>query len=196
MTISATGTCNSLRRQHRPLAAARPAAGFTLLELMVVMVLIGIIFTFAMLSMHGDDVAGLMQQESQRLKTLINLASDEAVVRGEELAIRFHDDGYEFMVLADTGWKTASDGMLKDYTMPAEIRMHLDVSGDLPVFPARKDDKDSADSTQEDTPQVFILSSGEVTPFSVQFQSDLSKREYLVETSVLGTVTVSSEDVY
>ncbi len=163
---------------------------------MVVMVLIGIIFTFAMLSMHGDDVAGLMQQESQRLKTLINLASDEAVVRGEELAIRFHDDGYEFMVLADTGWKTASDGMLKDYTMPAEIRMHLDVSGDLPVFPARKDDKDSEDSTQEDTPQVFILSSGEVTPFSVQFQSDLSKREYLVETSVLGTVTVSSEDVY
>jgi general secretion pathway protein H len=202
MTISATGTCNNRHRRHCPVTADRRTAGFTLLELMVVMVLIGIIFTFATLSMKGDDVAGLMQQESQRMETLINLASDEAVVRGEELAIRFHDDSYEFMVLADTGWKAASDGMLKEYRMPADIQLHLDVSGDLPVFVSAKDDKedkdrqDSKDAAKEDPPQVFILSSGEVTPFSVQFQSHLSKREYLLETSVLGTVTVTGEDVY
>ena len=45
-----------------PVSAARRSAGFTLLELMVVMVLIGIIFSFAVLSLGGDDYAEMMEQ--------------------------------------------------------------------------------------------------------------------------------------
>lgn len=174
-----------------PVSAARRATGFTLLELMVVMVLIGIIFSFATLSMRGDDVSELMKQESQRMETLINLASDEAVIRGEELALRFRDHGYEFLLLGNDGWQTVNDGLLKDYAMPADIELRLDVSGDLPVLTRQEDEeKDRAESP----PQVFILSSGEVTPFSVLFQSRLSKREYLLDTSVLGAITVTSEE--
>jgi general secretion pathway protein H len=173
-----------------PVSAARRTAGFTLLEMMVVMVLIGIIFSFATLSMRGDDVAVLMKQEAQRMETLVNLASDEAVIRGEELAVRFRDDGYEFLLLGDAGWQTAQDGLLKDYSMPADIELRLDVSGDLPVFSGKEKDE------EESSPQVFILSSGEITPFSVVFQSGLSKHEYLLDTSILGTVTVTSEERY
>ena len=51
------------------LLSARPrrSAGFTLLELMVVLVLIGIIFSFAVLSLRGTDVSDLMEQETRRL---------------------------------------------------------------------------------------------------------------------------------
>ncbi|MGB5541107.1 MAG: prepilin-type N-terminal cleavage/methylation domain-containing protein, partial [Gammaproteobacteria bacterium] len=45
-------------------APARRPAGFTLLELMVVMVLIAIIFSFAALSMRGDDIAEIMEREA------------------------------------------------------------------------------------------------------------------------------------
>ncbi|MDH3980262.1 MAG: type II secretion system minor pseudopilin GspH [Gammaproteobacteria bacterium] len=165
------------------------AAGFTLLELMVVMVLIGIIFSFAMLSMGGDDLAELMEQEARRLETLLSLASDEAVIRGDELAMRFEEGGYEFMVLAADGWRAADDGLLKSYRLPDGIELQLDVSGDLPVL----GEQSEQDSTQ--TPQIFILSSGEMTPFSVTFNSRNSTSQFHLTTTVLGTVSWEVEEV-
>lgn len=171
-----------------PPCRAGRCAGFTLLELMVVLVLVGIVFSFAMLSMGGDDVAELMEQEARRLETLLVLASDEAIIRGEELAMRFEDDGYEFMVLAAEGWVAVSDGLLKDYRLPPGIELALDISEDLPA----PDSKGEVDST---TPQVFILSSGEMTPFSVTFYSSSSRQQFHLTTTILGTVDWEAEDV-
>jgi general secretion pathway protein H len=172
-----------------PALSARRAAGFTLIELMVVMVLIGIIFSFAMLSMGGDELAELMEQETRRLETLLSLASDEAIIRGEELGMRFEQDGYEFMVLATDGWRAEDDGLLKSYRLPADIELQLDVSGDLPV----SDEQSEQDDAQ--TPQVFILSSGEMTPFSVTFSSRNSTRQFHLTTSLLGAVNWEVEEV-
>jgi general secretion pathway protein H len=167
-----------------PLAHGRSVAGFTLLELMVVLVLIGIIFTFAMLSFSGDDIAELMEVETRRLETLLALASDEAVIRGEELAIRFTDEGYEFMVLQEAGWQLPqNDNLLRAYTLPADLEVRLQLEGDSPVFPGSRDDADAV------TPQVFILSSGEVTPFSVVFESRQSSAQFHLTVSVMGDVT-------
>ena len=106
----------------RPVSPVRRSAGFTLLELMVVLVLIGIIFTFAMLSLGGDDIGELMELETHRMMTLLDLASDEAVLRGEELAVLFSENGYEFLVLNEERWqKTEGDGLLKAYILPADI---------------------------------------------------------------------------
>ncbi len=168
-------------------APTRRAAGFTLLELMVVMVLIAIIFSFAALSMRGDDVAEIMEREARRLETLLVLANDEAIVRGEELGVRFADDGYEFLILALDGWKVPDDDLLKAYTLPADIRMQLEIEGE-PGF-------DEDDSTQdiEPPPQVLIMSSGEMTPFTVTFISDLSDYRYRLTTSLMGEVSRERE---
>ena len=45
------------------------------------------------------------------------------------------------------------------------------------------------------TPQVFILSSGEMTPFSVTFSSRNSNRQFHLTTSLLGAVSWEVEDV-
>ena len=163
-------------------------AGFTLLELLVVMVLIGIIFSFATLSMRGDDLAALMDREAKRLEILLGLASDEAVLRGVELAMHVDRAGYEFMTLALDGWQVPDDGLLKRYEMPADITLDIDVSGDLPTPAAPADDEGVVQ------PQVFILSSGEMTPFTVTFSSDRSRREYRVSTTLLGAVSRDSEE--
>jgi len=170
-----------------PAATARRSSGFTLLELMVVMVLIGIIFSFAMLSMGGDDVAEMMEREARRLETLLALANDEAIVRGEELGVRFTDEGYEFLVLALDGWNLPDDGLLKAYTLPADIHMKLEIEGEQSL--GAEDTEDEV----EPPPQVLILSSGEMTPFEVTFDSTLSDYRYRLTASLMGEVERTRE---
>jgi general secretion pathway protein H len=182
----------------RPVSAPRRAAGFTLLELMVVLVLIGIIFSFAMLSLSGDDISDLMKQETRRLATLLELAGDEAVLRGEELAVNFTGDGYEFLVMQNYSWQSAADDvLLKAYKLPADIELRLEVEGEPPELSgmAAQQDADAEDDDEEIlAPQVFILSSGEMTPFSATFTSLQSNYRYHLSTSLLGKVTWEVEE--
>ena len=154
---------------------------------MVVMVLIGIIFTFATLSMRGDDVAQMMERETRRLETLLALANDEAIVRGEEIGVRFTDDSYEFLVLALDGWKLPDDGLLKTYTLPADIQLELEIEDEQALGPGE------AEPDVEPPPQVLILSSGEMTPFSVTFSSHLSDYHYRLTASLMGEVSRERE---
>jgi general secretion pathway protein H len=174
------------------------SAGFTLLELMVVLVLIGIIFSFAMLSLRGTDVSDLMDQETRRLATLLELAADEAILRGEELAVHFTDDGYEFLVLQDGTWQSSGeDRLLKAYSLPADIELRLEVEDDLPELGklAGQGDQDNEEDGEEKlAPQVFILSSGEITPFSVTLLSLQSTYRYHLTVSLLGKVSWEIEE--
>ncbi|NNJ94973.1 MAG: type II secretion system minor pseudopilin GspH [Halobacteria archaeon] len=171
-------------RAH-PAVPAGVAAGFTLLELMVVLVLVGIIFTFAMLSFGGDDIAEMMEEETRRLETLIRLAADESVIRGQELAIRFTGEGYEFMELQETGWQVPeNDRLLRAHTLPPEVQVRLQVEGDAPVFPDQQSDENAV------TPQVFILSSGEVTPFTAVFESRQSPAQFHLDVTVMGEINM------
>jgi len=174
------------------------AAGFTLLELMVVLVLIGIIFSFAVLSLRGTDISDLMEHETRRLATLLELAGDEAVLRGEELAVNFTDQGYEFLVLQDNNWHSSGeDGLLKAYSLPADIELRLEVEGEPPELNslAGQEDEDSEEDEEETlTPQVFILSSGEMTAFSATFMSLQSDYRYHLTATLLGKVSWEVED--
>lgn len=177
-------------RAH-PAPPAGVAAGFTLLELMVVLVLVGIIFTFAMLSFGGDDIAEMMEVETRRLETLIRLAADESVIRGQELAIRFIGEGYEFMELQEAGWQVPeNDRLLRAYTLPPEVQVRLQVEGDVPVFPDQQTDENAV------TPQVFILSSGEVTPFTAVFESRQSPAQFHLDVTVMGEINTERAQTF
>lgn len=176
-----------------PAASSRQSAGFTLIELMVVIVLIGIIFTFAVLSLGGDDVAELMEKETRRLVTMLDIASDEAIILGEELAIHFTDEGYDFLVLGNAGWELPqNDQLLKSHTLPAGIELRLEVEGELPLLGER--DSDEEDEDDRLVPQVYILSSGEMTPFTVNLQSELSEARYYLTASLLGDLDWEMEE--
>ena len=85
------------------------ARAFTLLEVLAVMVIVGIVLTFATLAVDTDSRAREMEREAQRLLALLQLAGEEAVLRSEQLALRVGETNYEFMILHDNEWVPLPD---------------------------------------------------------------------------------------
>jgi general secretion pathway protein H len=165
---------------------------------MVVLVLIGIIFSFAVLSVSRNDQDEVMRRETRRLATLIDMANNEAVIRGQELAIHFTEDGYAFLVLQLEGWEELPDDpLLKPHKLPAGISVRIEVEGDPPGLGQKDKKTEKTEKTNEtQTPQVYILSSGEMTPFSATFQADHSQIRYHLTASILGKLDWESEKIF
>jgi general secretion pathway protein H len=142
--------------------STRSSLGFTLIELLVVLVIIGIMASFAVLQ-FGDRGSDLVNEESARLKTLIRVAREEAILQGREYALAFNKTGYAFYSdEEDSGdWQPVqSDPALRERLMPDELKLSLVLEDQLLEL-----EKDLPKK-----PPIFIMSSGEITPFSISFR--------------------------
>jgi general secretion pathway protein H len=77
--------------------ASLRCAGFSLLELLVVLVILGIAAGVVSLSVAPRE-ARLVAEESERLAALFRLAQDEARVRGRPVAWIADAQGYRFLI--------------------------------------------------------------------------------------------------
>jgi general secretion pathway protein H len=100
-------TCR--RGQHRS-----PARGFTLLELLVVMVIAGIMLGFVSFNAMPSAQQAL-QGEAQRIALLLQLARDEAIVRNRPIAFEVEPDRYRFLLREENAWQAlAQDDLLRE----------------------------------------------------------------------------------
>ncbi|MEO5702999.1 MAG: type II secretion system minor pseudopilin GspH [Gammaproteobacteria bacterium] len=139
--------------------------GFTLLELLVVLFIIGITLSFAMLSIGDRGREQTIEREAQRLAGRMNLAGQESVLQAREVALEISDDGYQFIVLDEDEWHTLPDDeILRPYRLPAEVRLKLKLEGESILL----GDKITTDEPV-DAPRIYLFSSGEMTPFELTF---------------------------
>ncbi|HZP12151.1 MAG TPA: type II secretion system minor pseudopilin GspH [Nevskiaceae bacterium] len=142
---------------------ARAARGFTLIEILVVVLIIGIIITFAALSLGNRTLDSQLDNEGERLHQLFALAVEDAEVQGLELGWRYTPDGYEFLVLNQgSGWQPFEAGPLRERPLPGALYIDLSVEGRT-VPPAGG--KNAAE------PQVLLLSSGDASPFRLDLHA-------------------------
>ena len=88
--------------------------GFTLLELLVVLVIAGI--TLGMVTFNAlPSERQALQTESQRIAKLLQLAREEAIVRNRPIAFEAYAGGYRFLIRDDNTWQPlATDELLRD----------------------------------------------------------------------------------
>jgi type II secretion system protein H len=111
----------------RPRRASR-SAGFTLLEILVVVLIIGVVTAGMLLSMSfaGRDTA--LETESKRLLSLMNYAREQAELQTRDYGIYFGEHGYVFVVYdVRTGaWRpVAEDDALRLRALPSGLDFQL-----------------------------------------------------------------------
>lgn len=88
--------------------------GFTLLELLVVMVIAGIILGIVSFNAMPDERQKL-RHDAQRIALLLQLARDEAIVRNRPIAFEAEADRYRFLLYEENTWKMLKqDDMLRE----------------------------------------------------------------------------------
>ena len=148
--------------------AARRSGGFSLLELLIVIVILAVMAGLTLLSMGTLRSGDVAETEARRLTALLELVAEEALVQGRDYGVEFFEDGYRFLSWdPDSGlWSVVSDeAALRHRSLPPDLRIALAIEGrEVIVYAA---DVRGDQHSDEIVPQVGIYSSGEFTPFEL-----------------------------
>ncbi len=140
-------------------ASREATAGFTLIEVMVVVVIIGILINFAVLSLRSHSPADQLNEEAHRLQSLLQIASEEALLRSSFIGVDITETGYGFLRLEEETWRPVDDTLFRNRELPEEVQISV-TTGQPP-----------GDDEEKRTPEIILLNSGEITPFDLKISS-------------------------
>lgn len=151
--------------------------GFTLIEVMLVVVIIGFMAAMATLAIGGNQHRSF-QNDVQRLQQLLKLAQDQARFEQRNLGFRLTDEGYEFMkyTLATREWNTIENKQLRPRKFELVTQSELKINGVALSLDAQKETSRSETGiTKKELPSLLILADGEMSAFELRLQlrSDL-----------------------
>jgi len=107
---------------------ARRCAGFTLLEILVVVLIIGILTAGMLLSMNFAGKDTQLETETKRLQSLMSYVQDQAELQTRDYGILFGQHGYEFVaydVRTGTWQSVTGDDALGERTLPNGLDFQL-----------------------------------------------------------------------
>jgi general secretion pathway protein H len=167
-------------------------AGFTLIELMVVVVIIGVVIAAMLLSLGGSGHDSQLEQERDRLAALIGYVRERAALQTVEYGLRCEIGDYRFVMYDTRAGKWVPDPLddsLRPRTLPAGLDLALNVEDHDIVLPKRTD-ATRRDAPTDYTPQVMLFSSGEQTRFKLTLSRTGVGRSALLTGTNGGELTV------
>lgn len=173
----------------------RQQQGFTLLEMLLVLFLIGVAAMTVTLTISGDPRREALQEAANEFQAVVSMAIEESVLSGQELGVVVEPDHYFFarFNIDENDWEPlVGDALYRERRLPEDTFMSLTIEG-LPLQQADEDDESEfgfdeslfeeseEDKKKSPEPQLLILPSGEITPFLVEFENDSARPKLSIE---------------
>ena len=167
--------------------------GFTLIELLVVIVLLGVVSSFAVLSLNITGLDSELNEEARKIHALIILAKEEAIIHAQEIALVVDKENYVFMYWGSEGkgkkkkllWKPKKNKIFRKRTVHEGLKIRLETEQKL-IF-------DMADKEEKKNLTVF-LSSGEQSEFELKIYLENDKQKfYLISGKANGDVVMNKK---
>jgi general secretion pathway protein H len=171
----------------------RAWSGFSLLELLVVVTIIGIFAGAAILSMGVLGRDRIVEREAIRFRTLLNLLREEALMESRDYGVVFTETAYSLYVFdyQRAIWvQPEGDAMLGTHELPEGVALELELEDRSLVLESAATNSDDKDPE----PQVILLSSGELTPFQLSFFRPPGLAGFTLRASLDGTLEIVSRD--
>ena len=157
-----TSACGTSKRIKRLVARADSERGFTLIELLVVLIVLGLLVSLVGLNIDSASERRELTEVTRSLFLRMQVATDEAVISGREIGLRFEEDRYRFLVLdrdSDT-WAPPQGRALSGASLPQWMgtQIDTDAAGGTGL----------GDEGSDQLPDIVFFSSGQITPFELE----------------------------
>lgn len=157
--------------------------GFTLLELLVTLVIVGILITFVAVSFTTNSYKHEIRAEANQLAQRIELARRVATTHNETWGVSISNNGYRFLKFdqSDQKWFESDDRLFRYHGLPMHIFLAFDGNQDIPSL---------IDKFNELEPEMVIVPGGEMTPFLLNCKHEHSEQFRVLQSDGLNKVEV------
>ncbi len=169
--------------------------GFTLVEILVVVVIMAIVIAMAVLSIGVTGRDQQLDRESMRIEGLLSLLHDRALIEGRDFGMRIEPTAYEF-VFYDTRlarWTHFDqEREFRHRVLPLGMSFRLQLDSVQVVL--KPVDPDLSGDTPPPPPQIAIAASGDATPFRLSVVRDETEAQASVTSDAAGKLAIESSD--
>ena len=180
-------------------------SGFTLVEVLIAVAIAALMIAVATIALGDNDLAKL-KNKSRQLYGLLQVAQEESIIRGIELGVRVERQGYSFMIYNGGKWQPLEDHqLLKNIEFEEPIEAAINLEGQESLLKNEEEDEslsgkgeqsDTEDNSKKKvskTPQIYMLSSGEMNDFVLTLGLDRDEPVfYRIQGNYVGEITLSN----
>jgi len=177
--------------------------GFTLIEIMVVVIIVATVVSIALLSVGVIGEDNEIDKERRRLATLIEMVQDDAMMQGREFGVELMTSSYrfvEFDPLTRQWAEVPGDELYRLRFLPEGVEFALYIDDKLIPLdedPQKLDDPSKSmisTGIKPYIPHLFVFASGESSVYEIRLRRPQTDYELIMRGDVLGQIRFGEDD--
>lgn len=169
--------------------------GFTLVEILVVVVIIAVVISLAVMSLGTTGRDAQLDEETRRMEGLLGLLHERALLEGRDFGLRVEPAAYEFEVYdgaRDRWLRMDQEREFRHRELPKGLSFQLQLDSQTVVL--KSVDAQFSAKQALPNPQIAIAASGEGTPFRLTLRREETRAQASVTGNAFGKIAREGSD--